>query len=123
MLGTIWDFYQSYQISQLRNQVSDARTSGTQDVVARDAAFRLEEKIDRLALICRAMFELMEESHGISEEQLRRKIVEVDIRDGQADNRMAVQPKRCPKCDAMMSPKFGRCLFCGVTDDRPGSFA
>jgi hypothetical protein len=40
----------------------------------------------------------------------------VDLRDGTADGKVAPKPKRCPKCDAMISPKFGRCLFCGHQD-------
>jgi hypothetical protein len=120
MLGTIWDIYQAHQISELNERVSNVQVSRTQDAVARDVAFGLEEKVDKLALICRAMFELMQESSGISEEQLRTKIVEVDLRDGQADNRMTRRATKCPKCEAMMSPKFGRCLFCGYKDEGAG---
>jgi hypothetical protein len=29
---------------------------------------------------------------------------------------MTPKPTRCPKCDAMISPKFGRCRFCGEQD-------
>jgi hypothetical protein len=53
--------------------------------------------------------------------ELRNKIVEVDLRDGQADNRMTRRAKKCPKCEAMMSPKFGRCLFCGYVMVQPAS--
>ena len=120
MLGTIWDIYQAHQISKLNEKVSNVQVSRTEDNVARDVAFALEEKVDKLALICRAMFELMQESSGISEEQLRSKIVEVDSRDGQVDNRMTRRATKCPKCEAMMSPKFGRCLFCGYTDEAAG---
>ena len=117
MIGIIWDLYQSRQISELGNRIGDVQGSQTQDRVARDAASRLEEKVDKLALISCAMFELMQESSGISEDQLRKKIVEVDLRDGQVDNRMTARAKKCPKCEAMISPKFGRCLFCGYKDD------
>jgi uncharacterized protein with PIN domain len=113
----LWDLYQSYKISRLEDRVSSAETAKSQDALARDAAVRLEEKVDRLALICRSMFELLQESSGITEEQLRKRIVEVDLRDGQADGRMTPEAKRCPKCQAMMSPQFGRCLFCGYKDE------
>jgi len=113
----LWDLYQSYRISQLDDRVSAAETAKTQDGVARDVAFRLEDKVDRLALICRAMFELVQETNGITEEQLRKKIVEVDLRDGQADGHMTPPAQKCPKCQAMMSPQFGRCLFCGYKDE------
>lgn len=120
MIGIIWDLYQSHRISHLDEKIGDLKTSQTQDRVARDATARLEDKVDKLALICGALFELLQESSGITEEQLKRKIAEVDLRDGQADNRIAPRPKRCPKCDAMMSPKFGRCLFCGYQDHAAG---
>ena len=84
---------------------------------------RLEEKLDRLALITRAMFELMQEAGGLSDERLTQKVLEIDLRDGQQDNRMSPRPKRCPKCDAMISPKFARCVFCGYRDEAPGAYS
>jgi hypothetical protein len=81
------------------------------------ATSRLEERIDRLVLLCRAMFELMQEtSNAFTEDRLLAKVLEIDLRDGQADGKMTAKPKRCPKCDAMIAPKFGRCLFCGYQD-------
>ena len=120
MFSIIWDLYQSHRIGQLDNRISDVQASRTQDNVARDAASGLEEKVDRLALICCALFELMQASGGISEEQLRKKIAEVDVRDGAQDDRITPQAKKCPKCSAMMSPKFRRCLFCGHKDESSG---
>ena len=120
MIGIIWDLYQSHQIGRLDSRISDVQASRTHDEVARDAAIGLEDKVDRLALICCALFELVQESSGISEEQLRKQIAEVDLRDGQQDNRITPRAKKCPKCDAMMSPKFRRCLFCGYKDESPG---
>ena len=119
MIGIIWDLYQSHRIRQLDSRISDVQVARSQDHVARDAAFGLEEKVDRLALICCALFELVQTSTGITEEQLRKKIAEVDLRDGEEDGRVTPRAKKCPKCDAMMSPKFRRCLFCGHKDDAP----
>lgn len=95
----IWDLYQQYRISELDNRVSSMQGSRNQDNVARDAAFRLEDKVE-----------------------LRKNILEVDLRDGQADGRMTLKAKKCPKCDAMISPQFGRCLFCGYKDESAGRF-
>ena len=112
----LWDLYQQYQIRQLDAKIDRAPGGKSSDEVARDAVVRLEEKLDRLALISRAMFELLQEAGKLSEEKLNAKIVEIDLRDGQKDGKMAPIPKRCPKCSAMMSPRFGRCLFCGHED-------
>jgi hypothetical protein len=117
----LWDLYQQYRIGQLDERIDRIQGAPTRDDLARDTVVRLEEKLDRLALITRALFELLE-SRGISERRLSEKVVEIDLRDGQADNRMSARPTRCPKCEAMISPKFGRCLFCGYREEGVSSF-
>jgi hypothetical protein len=96
VIGIVWDLYQSHRIGQLDDRLSAVETSKSHDKVARDAAFGLEDKMDRLALICGALFELMQTAAGITEEQLRKKISVIDLRDGQADGRVTQQPKKCP---------------------------
>jgi hypothetical protein len=117
VIGIIWDLYQSHRIGQLDDRLSDVEASKSHDKVARDAAVSLEDKMDRLALICCALFELMQTRDGISEEQLRKTIADIDLRDGQADGRVTPRPKKCPTCGATISPKFRRCLFCGYKDE------
>ena len=113
----LWDLIQQYQIGQLDQRIERTQADAADGSFARRATLRVEDRVDRLALICCAMFELMEQTSGVSEAQLRAKIVEIDMRDGRADNRVTPEPKRCPKCDAMIAPRFGRCLFCGYQDD------
>lgn len=112
----LWDLYQHFHLKQLDARVDHLQDGASRVTIAHDATKHLVEKVEGLALITRALFELLEESTGVSEEQLRAKITEIDLRDGQADGRMSPRPTRCPKCDAMMSPRFGRCLFCGEQD-------
>lgn len=118
----IWDLYQQYQIDQLDKRVDRIDDQLADEAVGRRAAVRLDDKVNRLALICRAMFELLQQSSAVTEEQLKAKIVEIDVRDGHADGVMTPPQKRCPKCNAMMSPQFGRCLFCGYRDEMAVSF-
>lgn len=113
----IWDAFQQYQIYQ--NQQANG---AVQEVVAKEQAGmkttigQLEEKLDRLALVCRAMFELLEERTGLTEQELAKKIAEVDLRDGHADGKMTAIARPCPSCDSVMSPRFNRCFFCGYRD-------
>jgi hypothetical protein len=113
----IWDVFQQYQIHRL-NKTFD----GAKDVIAQDQAGQqatlgqMEEKMGRLALICRAIFELLAERTGITEQEFVKKIAEVDLRDGKADGKMTASAKPCPSCGSMMSPQFNRCLFCGHKD-------
>ena len=109
----LWDLYQHYQINQLESKLTRVQDHAADDGAARRTAAHMEERIDRLVLLCRAMFELLQESTGHTDERLSAKILEIDLRDGQADGRMSPIPRRCPRCEAMMSPRFGRCLFCG----------
>ncbi len=110
----LWDLYEHIRINNLEAKLAgtEATASGG-DAAARRHTAQLEERVDRLALLCRAMFELLGERAGVTEEQLSAKILEIDLRDGQQDGKMTPKPTRCPKCDAMISPRFGRCLFCG----------
>ena len=83
----------------------------------------LNERIDSLALILRAMWSLMEES-GVTTEQLVAKIEEFDRLDGHEDGAMARRtPVDCPSCDSKVAPGLAACQFCGaaiqVEDDHP----
>jgi hypothetical protein len=74
---------------------------------------QLEEKLDRLALICRAMYELIQESSELSDEQLAAKVTEIDLRDGNADGKVTPRQTKCLECSSMICARFNRCLFCG----------
>jgi uncharacterized protein with PIN domain len=92
------------------------RASGPADVQ------QLRERLDRLILICKASFELLQETTGVSERQLVERIVEIDLRDGNVDGKMTPQQKRCPSCGAGICAKFSRCLFCGHIDTTGDAF-
>ena len=79
MLIDLWDIYQEYRIYNLSYRIDRAESAPKTDALARDEVQRIEEKLDRLALITRAMFELSR----VPEEKLLEKVVEIDLRDGQ----------------------------------------
>ena len=114
----LWDLYQHYQINQLESKLTRVQDQAAGDGAARRAAAH-NGRTASTGWCCSAarLFELLQESTGHTEERLAAKILEIDMRDGQADGRMSPIPKRCPKCEAMMSPRFGRCLFCGQASE------
>src|ERR1039458_4430795 len=93
----IWNVYQQYQIHKL-NETFD----GAKDVIAQDQAGtqatmgQMEERLDHLALIWRAMFELLQAKTGLSEKELAQKMAEIGLRDGQANGKMTPKAKPCP---------------------------
>ena len=76
----------------------------------------LENRLDRLTLICQALWELLKERGELTEEDLAVKVREIDLRDGRADGKIAKQIKRCPKCDRVMSPRHQKCMYCGAVN-------
>ena len=87
----------------------------------RDAA-DVEENIDRLTLVCMAMWELLSAKTDLTEDDLVAKVHEIDLRDGVADGKLKVQAKRCPQCDRVMSQRHSRCLYCGAEDLQATAF-
>lgn len=77
---------------------------------------RLEDandRIDRLAMIVRAIWALMEEQ-GLSADDLVAKIEEIDMRDGEMDGQVTQLPVDCRSCDSKVAPGLTKCQFCGA---------
>ncbi len=94
-------------------------TTVSSGAAARDArreVRELEDRLDRLTLICQALWELLKERGELTEEDLAVKIREVDLRDGRADGKISKQIKRCGKCDRVMSPRHQKCMYCGAVN-------
>ena len=118
MNGMFWEFRQQQEISDARSSAKRAADHAHKAKQAAETVQFLEQKVDKLALICRAMWELISESNNVSEEILFDKIREIDLLDGQLDGKMTVTPKKCPRCGRVMSRRHYRCLYCG-TQERP----
>jgi len=111
-----WDLRQNSQKKGLDNEIIASRTD-TQQVLEK-ITHSLDDRFSRLSLICEAMWQLIKEQTELNEEDLRKRIVELDLQDGQLDgrlNRAASQglPQICPECGARVSRKYNRCQFCG----------
>jgi len=112
-----WNAYQQYQVHNTNGSAAGINSGASGDMTGvQTTVYRLEEKIGRLALINRAMYELLKDSARISDEQLAAKVTEIDLRDGREDGKVTPQQKKCPQCDSMICARFNRCLFCGYID-------
>lgn len=70
----------------------------------------IDERIDRLTLLCEAMWEVICDA-GATPEQLAAKLNELDMADGRQDLKRRKLPTRCD-CGAMVPPKSKLCQFC-----------
>jgi len=74
----------------------------------------LDQKVDKLALICRAMWELLRDKYDLNDEILLNKVKEIDLLDGNLDGKVNIPPKTCSKCGRQVSKRHARCIYCGA---------
>ncbi len=59
------------------------------------------------------MWELLRDHSGLTESQLKSKIVEIDGRDGVTDGKIGTEVIACPHCGNKTGTRRLRCVFCG----------
>lgn len=83
---------------------------------AESVVMPLERRVDSLELACSAMWELLKDQHGFTDEQLTVKMQELDARDGRIDGEITPESEeKCPSCGRSVLTKRGpKCLWCGA---------
>lgn len=83
------------------------------DHALRTEVKELERRMNRLELANRAMWEMIRDATKLTEADLEKRMKEIDLRDGVADDQISTVPLRCPSCKRVASSKHWRCLYCG----------
>ena len=110
-MGYIWDLIQFAGIRDAQRSADRARGKADEATSSHES---LEVRFERLALVSQAMWEILRETSGITEEQLIAKMREIDISDGKLDGRRGHTVKKCDACHRMMSPRHQKCIYCGA---------
>jgi hypothetical protein len=74
---------------------------------------KMEQRIDALVLANLAMWSILREKLGVTDEELEARVKELDLADGQQDGKLRVGPRMCEKCKRPNSPRWRKCLYCG----------
>lgn len=82
----------------------------------------IDEKIDRLALICQAMWELTIENSNISQQDLLNKTRKLGLFTISFSRELENIPKKCVKCGKTVSPKYKKCIYCGSSEFLDSTF-
>ena len=116
----LWDLYQQAQIRQLqrRNSMADNIDSYRHAAVKKRTE-ELEERIDNLTVVCEALWTLLHEKLGLSDEQLVTAVTALLDERAQAEKAAAGVLERCPGCNAALNRGLDHCQFCGYKVDRP----
>ena len=109
--------YHAGSIGAAQSQAADAEgraaRSGARASKAERDVKHLEDHLDKLTLVCLAMWSLIQEKTGLTEEDLVERVTEIDLADGEADGKVTRRIAKCPKCDRMMAARHKRCMYCG----------
>ncbi|MDA0577348.1 MAG: hypothetical protein O3B24_04545 [Verrucomicrobia bacterium] len=85
MINFVWDLAQQRQILNTKDSAAEAsRTAKSAD----QRIAELEQSFDRLTLITRALWEIVQQYHPIDDGYLAGKIQEIDLRDGRLDGKL-----------------------------------
>lgn len=80
---------------------------------ARMRIVRLEQKYGKMLLICEALWSLLREKQGMSENDLVERVNQIDLTDGTLDGRVRRPPMECPKCKRTTPRRLYECIYCG----------
>ena len=84
---------------------------------ARSEVQVLRAAIDKLILVDRALWEIIAESQGLTEEYLLNKVNEIDLRDGVLDGKMRTPVRKCASCGRILQQGYTKCIYCGTKDE------
>ena len=113
MYGMFHGLYNMESRRRAASAESAARRSETKTGEAQRELRLIAERLDKLVLINMAMWSLVQERTGVSEEDLANRIQEIDLQDGVADGKVTRNVRQCPNCRRTMSRRHNKCLFCG----------
>ncbi len=83
------------------------------DYSLRSKVKELERKLHRVELEHRVLWELVRDGLKLTEEDLEKRMRDVDARDGVEDGKISNVPLRCPRCKRISSSKHWKCQYCG----------
>lgn len=93
--------------------VANLRARETTQDALEQTVLPLIRQVERLSLVCEAMWTLIQERTDLSDRDLSQRVTDLDLEDGVKDSRHGKLPVDCPDCGSKVCRKFNRCLFCG----------
>jgi hypothetical protein len=73
----------------------------------------LGARLERALLACEAMWSMMRDKLGVTDEELIHRINEIDLSDGKLDGKVRRPAVTCPKCNRVIPRRNPKCMYCG----------
>lgn len=96
-----------------------ARSAKEAEGVARRAesvAIRIQDQLERQALLIRSLLEMCARKGLFTSEEFRALVNEVDLSDGRLDGKFKAQggPRNCPECGKVNGKHAVACMYCST---------
>ena len=115
-------FWEGHQYMKINEAANKAFTAGEKAERTWRHIYELERRMDRMALACQAMWELLREREGVTDKDIEQKMEEIDLRDGCRDGKMSRCVVKCPSCGRKSSSTRSSCLYCGSELEKSNTF-
>ena len=72
--------------------------------------------VEKLFMLTEALWTILKEQHGYTDEDLIQRIQDIDLRDGKLDGQVAKSKSKpdCPECGRKLMGRRPVCLYCGA---------
>lgn len=107
---SMWDLVQHFQIREAKEAAELASHKADRINARKD---NTKQELEELTLACQAMWELLRDHLGLTDEQLKAKMLEIDARDGVVDGKIGAELVDCPHCGQKASTFKPNCVYCG----------
>jgi hypothetical protein len=111
---SLWDSFQELRVKHAIEDIvpGNARTSELGESVGR-LETELTADIDKLTLVCQALWSLLEENTDVTVEDLESKIHDLEVLDKKVLDEIDQGRISCPRCNAAIPANMDKCQFCG----------
>ena len=105
-----WDVLQHFQIEKAKSEAQLASLKVDGLIARKD---NTKQELEELTLACQAMWELLRDHLGFTDDNLKAKILEIDARDEVVDGKIGAELVDCPHCGQRASTTKPNCVYCG----------
>ncbi len=110
-MDLLFDIYQQGKIAEAKETAAQASDKVKQ---LQGDVDDLRRRADALTIACQALWEIVRGRLAVDDQTILQKMQEVDLRDGQADGKIATRPVTCPRCSRNSNSKRRACVYCGA---------
>jgi len=107
--GFLWDVAQE---GRIRNAEKRADRAADKTLDLASSAGSLQRRLDMMTLANQALFEILRDRFGLTEEEVIRRMAEIDGRDGKSDGKIGARVVSCRRCGRKVSTARQRCMYC-----------